>query len=86
MTNDELTIEGFCAHFNISKRTVYRAVAMGVIPPPFYNKRNARYGSVHIRAYALARKKAIDDRTTLKDLGELWKTENWQKLNASTQS
>lgn len=86
MTSDELTIEGFCAYFNISKRTVYRAVQMGVIPPPLYGRRNARYGPTHIKAYALARRKAIDARVTLKDLGETWKTENWQKLNASTPS
>lgn len=58
MASEELSIEGFCAYFGISRRTVYRAVQMGVIPPPLYDKRNARYGPVHIRAYTLARKRA----------------------------
>ena len=86
MASEELSIEGFCAYFGISRRTVYRAVQMGVIPPPLYDKRNARYGPVHIRAYTLARKRAIDGRVTLKELGETWKTENWQQLNTSMPS
>lgn len=69
----EFTIDFLCKEFGVSRRTVYRYVALGLLPRPSGTGPGARYSNVHVNRMRAIRS-SLERRESLADLAERYRT------------